>query len=342
MQLMQRHWRMGLAIVIAVTLVSAAAVFWWWVPKWEAERLSPDISDPKALVDIENSFRSAISQLLGGAAVLVGAVFAYYQFWKQQQTSQKQIKATYDQLISQQVSKGFEQLASDKLAMRLGGIYALEGVMNTSEQYHKPVLEALCAFVRDGTKIGTTPAKPAQSGTSNRPPDSGASEPPPPATDIQAALTVIGRRAAGKGSVNLFKADLSRAFLPEADLSGANLLDANLSKANLSRADLSKANLSRADLSRAYLIKADLSRADLSGANLSGANLSGACLIKADLSRTVLGEANLSRALLPGANLSGAKYVSQEQLDAACGDKDTKLPPGLTIEPCPLPKKEVR
>jgi hypothetical protein len=35
--------------------------------------------------------------------------------------------------------------------VQLGGSYALEGVMNTSEQYHQPVLEALCAFVRDGT-----------------------------------------------------------------------------------------------------------------------------------------------------------------------------------------------
>ena len=31
---------------------------------------------------------------------------------------------------------------------RLGGLYALEGVMNTSSDYHQPVLEALCAFVR--------------------------------------------------------------------------------------------------------------------------------------------------------------------------------------------------
>jgi hypothetical protein len=43
---------------------------------------------------------------------------------------------THDQIISQQVSKGFEllgQQGSDKLVVRLGGIYALEGVMNTSE-----------------------------------------------------------------------------------------------------------------------------------------------------------------------------------------------------------------
>jgi hypothetical protein len=41
-------------------------------------------------------------------------------------------------LISGQVSKGFEQLGSDKPVVRLGGIYALEGVMNTSRQYETP------------------------------------------------------------------------------------------------------------------------------------------------------------------------------------------------------------
>jgi hypothetical protein len=81
------------------------------------------------------------------------------------------------------VAKGFEQLASDKTVIRLGGIYALEGVMNGSEEYHQPVLEALCAFVRDGT-IGMI----INGG---------------PATDIQAALTVIGRRKAGPGKVDL-------------------------------------------------------------------------------------------------------------------------------------------
>ncbi len=64
------------------------------------------------------------------------------QFTQQQQASR-------DLLISNQVSKGFEQLAGQETVMRLGGIYALEGVIDTSEQYRQPVLEALCAFVRD-------------------------------------------------------------------------------------------------------------------------------------------------------------------------------------------------
>jgi len=50
------------------------------------------------------------------------------------------------------VAKGFELLGhkdKDEVRLRLGGIYALEGVMNASDQYHQPVLETLCAFVRD-------------------------------------------------------------------------------------------------------------------------------------------------------------------------------------------------
>ena len=119
--------------------------------------------------------------------MLIGAAFALFQFLhnqkeaqKQQQTAQDQFrqqqKTAHDLLISNQVSKGFEQLASDKMAMRLGGINALEGVMNTSDQYHRAVVEALCAFIRENTTVKT--------GSENE-----------PAIDVQAALTVIGRSA---------------------------------------------------------------------------------------------------------------------------------------------------
>ena len=93
--------------------------------------------------------------------------------------------------------------------MRLGGIYALEGVMATSEQYHQPVLEALSAFVRDNTR--------------NEKGDG------PPATDIQAALTVIGRR----GAIGTGVPDLTFAHIPKAALSGANLSRADLRGADL-------------------------------------------------------------------------------------------------------------
>jgi hypothetical protein len=104
------------------------------------------------------------------------------------------------------VAKGFELLGllgSDKMVLRLGGIYALEGVMNGSKQYYQPVLEALCAFVRDATK--THDGEDA------------------PATDIQAALTVIARRGPGPGDVDLRSARIPKANLHVISATGAAL-----------------------------------------------------------------------------------------------------------------------
>ena len=197
-------------LAVEATLVLVAAIWWlWWrLPKRQVRGLDIQIHDPKARADTEDNFRKTVGQALGGAAVLIGAGAAYLQFTQQQQASR-------DLLISNQVAKGFEQLAGKETTMRLGGIYALEGVMNTSSEYHQPVLEALCAFVREGT-IGMIVNE-------------------TPATDIQAALTVIGRRKEGAGRV-----DLSRAIVPRADLRGANLSGADLSGANLSGANLTR------------------------------------------------------------------------------------------------------
>jgi hypothetical protein len=70
-------------------------------------------ADPKARADIEDNFCKTIGQLIGGAAVLIGAGLAYLQFTQQQQASR-------DLLISNQVAKGFEQFASKEIVMRLG------------------------------------------------------------------------------------------------------------------------------------------------------------------------------------------------------------------------------
>jgi len=83
--------------------------------------------------------------------------------------------------------------------------------------------------------------------------------------------------------------------------------------------DLHRANLAGQWLAGDDLRNANLSSANLVGANLSFANLSGADLSFADLSF---------------ANLSGARSLIQAQLDGACGNANTKLPEGLTLESC--------
>jgi uncharacterized protein YjbI with pentapeptide repeats len=381
------------AIAIDAALVLAAAIWWlWWrLPRRQVERLSIQIPDPKARADAEDNFRKTVGQALGGAAVLIGAGAAYLQFSQQQQTANQQIvaqqkiatdqitaqqqaaevsrKVSQDLLISNQVAKGFEQLAGKERSMRLGGIYGLEGVMNTSEQYHQPVLETLCAFVRDRditTEQVTSPLP----------------------TDVKAAVSVIGRRKPGSGIVDLAGSDIRGTDLSNADLNGARLNDADLTGASLFISDLTGADLSRAKLNGAHLdaailtgaqlgaailIDAKLDNADLRGAALRGGNLhradlagailravepdgsswidatlsesdlSDADLRGADLSGANLTSANLTGARLEGAyltsaNLSGAKGLSQEQLDKACGAHVT-LPDGNVrdLKPCPEP-----
>ena len=106
--------------------------------------------------------------------------------------------------------------------------------MNTTPQYHEPLLEALCAFLRDST-IG----KPINDKN-------------PPATDIQAVLTVIGRRnpAFELGVIGLAGVTVPRASLREANLSGADLSHANLDHANLSYGNLRSAYLRAANSER--------------------------------------------------------------------------------------------
>jgi uncharacterized protein YjbI with pentapeptide repeats len=286
-----RVWWLWLVAGAAGVIVGLGAWWLWWrLPKRQVDRLKFTIRDAKMRADVEDNFRKTIGQLLGGAVVLVGTGFAYLQFTQQQ-------RSAHDLLISNQVAKGFELLGNKEkqLQQRLGGIYALEGVMNASKEYHQPVLEALCVFVRDETKAITGDG--------------------PPATDVQAALTVIGRRdASGEGPLQ--NPDLTSVHVPKAALIRAKLRLANLRNADLSGADLIGANLISADLSGTNLSAATLDDADLTDANLSDANLSGAFLYSAKLY-----SADLDRA-----DLRGTKKLTQQQLDEACGE-DVKLDP---------------
>jgi hypothetical protein len=82
---------------------------------------------------------------------------------------------------------------------------------------------------------------------------------------------------------------------------------------------------------RAELRGAHLIGAALAGRGLRGASLRGAYLIRADLRRADLRDADLTGADLRdadlcGADLTDALFLTQPQIDAALGDRDTTLP----------------
>jgi uncharacterized protein YjbI with pentapeptide repeats len=80
----------------------------------------------------------------------------------------------------------------------------------------------------------------------------------------------------------------------------------------------------------ADLMGAKLNRADLRGADLRGAYLIAADLRGADLREADLIGADLRDADLRGADLTGSLFLTQAQVNAALGDRTTKIPSRLT------------
>ncbi len=112
--------------------------------------------------------------------------------------------------VTDRYTKAIEQLGSDKIDVRIGGIYALERIARDSARDHPTVMEVLTAFIREHSLEPWPPSNPDSQGQerSTRP-------------DVQAALTVVGRRDK--------KRDIQLIELTGADLTGSDLSDANLS-----------------------------------------------------------------------------------------------------------------
>jgi len=214
--------------------------------------------------------------------------------------------------LSEHFTKAVEQLGSPEITVRLGGIYSLERMAKNSKDDHWTLMEVLTAFVRE-----KRPLKEEEEGEREQLPKI--------PTDIQAALTVIGRRDTEKDPENqkldLSNADIAGANLSKAKLQGVNFYQANLQGANLAEAHLQGANLTHAHLqeailTHAHLQGADLGNAQLQGAALGGAELQGARLWHAKLQGAFLQKAHLQSTRLNHAQLQGAN-LRQANLQSA-------------------------
>ncbi|MCX4657412.1 pentapeptide repeat-containing protein [Streptomyces microflavus] len=162
------------------------------------------------------------------------------------------------------------------LTERLGGIYALERVMRDSAKDQGMVVQILAAFVR-------------QRAPREDPDDEAISSQIRgvlrPSDDVQAALTVLGRRPHRDQNEGLI--DLSFTELSRVDLMLGRFNYASFKGANLYQAVLAGTKLSKADLGAADLRGAQLSFADLRGAKLIVDDVSG-CPVEAKVSAVQL------------------------------------------------------
>ena len=156
-----------------------------------------------------------------------------------------------------------------------------------------------------------------------------------------AALLLLAATASGAQAQNAGQISRARAG---ANCPGCNLFQADLGGAQLHGRNFAGARLRQADLSTSVMNRTSFAGADLRDVDAYGAVLGGANFARADLTHasfvgTYLQGANFSGARLAGTNFSGAEMdrargLTQGQLNAACGDEATTLPPGLRLHPC--------
>ncbi len=304
------------------------------------------------------SSRSEVVRNLGLLAVaIIGVGFGIWRAWtahRQAQASLRQAGTAEQGQITERFSRAAEHLGHDKVAVRIGGLYALKRIAEDSlERDHLAVMDVLTNFIRQppyadmqqaaarrGRKLRAFRTNSAEENADADQIDragqtaDAAAQPLEPylidCPDIVAAIGIIHDRSDDQKAVevkrgyrlSLSRASLSYLRLPEVDLQYFDLAGANLTGTELTRAKLLDAILVRAKLLDANLTGADISGAKLSDANLTGATLRGAKLMVADFTDADLTGADLMFANLTDADLTGAYLVDANLTDADLTDAD--------------------
>ena len=213
--------------------------------------------------------------------------------------------------------------------LRLGAIYALEKLAHDYEPLHWPIMEILCSYVR-------------KNGGPRKPPsdkirafwECGAEL--KPYADVQAALTVIGRRSEKRRELEQKNQhNRSASFAFRLDLRECHLAGVNLSELHLERADFSGSCLEGAILANTHFEGAFFSDTHFEGTFFFDTYVDGAVfrdtyLQGARFIRTDFAHAICLGMHLEGADLFYAHDVTREMLENSYGDETTKLPEGLT------------
>ncbi|MBE9127259.1 MULTISPECIES: pentapeptide repeat-containing protein [unclassified Coleofasciculus] len=360
-----RLWLVRLVVGFIALGLLVVLPYLWWLNVTPIDHVTP-IDQQEAILGVKDFFelrnqaiKSVIASIQNFATVFGGIAIlfnVYYGAKRAKALEKNAIAATENAIaatknaevaeqgqITERFTKAIEQLGSDNISIRLGGIYALERIAKDSVRDHWTIMEVLSAFVREKASLKEDlEAKKAE----------GEQQPQKLCTDIQAALTVIGQRDPEKDPQNkkldLSNTDIRGANLREGKLQGVNLRKANLQgvnfdHANLQGAILKKANLKEASFYNTNLQGADLTKANLQEANFMEANLQGAILSNATMQKAKLWgtklqgasltianleEADLYQADLKGANLQGANFMGaklQEVNFAESNLQGTKL-----------------
>lgn len=259
-----RHGRAVLAVVAALLAFFAAFTALALVVHVGATRMvhHKGALTVEARLKATNDARTSLAQLLAGTALTGGLVFTARTFLLTRQAQH-----------SERYKSAVEQIGNNNATVRAGGVYSLGQLSAESSPYRQMLEDVLSALVRE--RAIASPLGP----------------------DVQAAMTVLGRRPVRQLADRSPRVDLRGVNLIGADLVGANLERVLLDGACLWGAKLTDAKLRNASLVNALLSEADLSSAHMRNCVMTGAIVRGTCFYHADMRGADVTGCDLSEAV---------------------------------------------
>lgn len=263
---------------------------------------------------------SELRDLLVGLAAAAMVPFLVYRAWVARRlvaAQQRTAEATELGKSAEIMAAAFDGLGGQKIQNRVGAIYTLERHALERPVDQGPIVQTLAAFVRERCPA---PMPELVDGRYEAPAPEEIFR--PTLTDVQAAMSVLGRRHRANdppglrlslAGTNLSGYDLSDGDFTGANFKGAYLCGTNFAGARLNRSDFQLAVLENADFYGAEAGGASFSAAFCGSTRFAHANLNDATFIDADLRAADFTGARLERSDLRGAALDGAR-LDQKRL----------------------------
>jgi hypothetical protein len=300
------------------------------------------------LAKAKSDIRTSLLQTIGGVALALGAIATWRQLRltrlqfrlaqeqanENQKHNQEQLVIMRDQMsqtekgheeelrltreaqINDRFTRAIDQLGSDELDIRLGGLYALQRIAQDSGPDRRTIAQVLAAYIRQHSPW--PPSLPGQytaAAPLHKIPDLEIR-----ASDVQAAISILGKKMFAEidDIRRLIHVDLRRADFIDLDYQDAHFSDSNLSWASLHSANLKDTAFMACDLSQASLYDTHFERSRMSWTNLKGASLT---------------DSDFRGAELFVVNLEEVEDIDRADLRGVTADADTKWPEGFDPSP---------
>jgi len=129
--------------LISITAVLLTIAMLLLVTRWYQ---NASLLTPKDRITTELEILKTLAQLLGGVVLLIGIYFT----WKNISATNKNLEIAQDGQVLERFNKAIEHIGNDKIQVRVGGIYALEGMARNAKTQmdYWMTVEIIVAFIR--------------------------------------------------------------------------------------------------------------------------------------------------------------------------------------------------